>query len=86
MKNQLTLSAFADFAEKQGDREYDYWNTRECACAQFSDYIGLERDSTGLPKIWDTSFTETANLLAARVRDFDALAKLIRMHIARHGE
>ena len=42
MKNQLTLSAFADWCEKQPpEREYNYMNNRNCAGCQYLKAIGL---------------------------------------------
>lgn len=41
-KPVLSLEAFADWCEKQGDREYDYYESRVCAVAQYANFVGLD--------------------------------------------
>lgn len=46
MKPQLSIEAFADWCEKQpAEREYDYYNWRECACAQYAATLGISAEA-----------------------------------------
>jgi len=41
-KPVLSLEAFADWCEKQGDREYDYLDPGNCAVAQYAVFLGMK--------------------------------------------
>ena len=41
MKHPLSLEAFADFCDKQGDREYNWYDGQACTCAQYAEFLGM---------------------------------------------
>ena len=78
MSNPLTLEAFAEWCEKQPARkQYDYWNTEDCACAQYAKSIGDDRPFHEF--VCGSPFWTRANARAFyRPWSFKSLAKRLR--------
>lgn len=76
MKPQLSIEAFADWCErKPADEAYDYDDCENCACGQFSHFLGVERDYELPGGFWITAQVHAAR---AEPNTFGALAKRLR--------
>jgi hypothetical protein len=80
-QDRLTKEAFAEFCEsKPADETYDYWSVRECACGQYSRFIGdTSWKNYGVDKaadrVWDQFNREAQQV---RPSTFGALAARLR--------
>jgi hypothetical protein len=80
VKPQLSLEAFADWAEKQpAKQKYDYWDTETCACTQFANSAGIVRITDDIRDFW----VNAQSIACELPRTFGALAARLR---ARGGQ
>jgi len=77
-KPVLSLEAFADWCEKQGDREYDYWDIKDCAVRQYARFLGMEVDSFIGPPWGEMNAAAAQHEFAKDVTTFSALAARLR--------
>jgi hypothetical protein len=86
--NPFTLEAFLTWVEtKDPEETYHWWNTCNCACAQYAEFLGAARHAFALP----LGFGERINFIASLqdplgivkpVSTFGALAERLRQEIA----
>jgi len=82
-KPVLSLEAFADWCEKQGDREYEYTDPDDCAITQYLRFLGFENVSVVMNfYIMNGEFRELPENFSGHAirkpRTFSALAARLR--------